>query len=61
MLDKNVENKDMFLKKLYEYRIFRFPRYKKRYLAEYNDLKNYLNSEKSKIETKYANLLKIPT
>ncbi len=61
MLNKNVNNKDIFLKKLYEYRIFRFPRYKKRYLAEYNDLKNYLNSEKSKIETKYANLLKIPT
>lgn len=54
--------KEMFLKRLYEYRTNRFPRYKSRYKAEYSDLCKYLNSGTSKIvlkkETNLASLIR---
>ena len=42
--------KEVFLKRLYTYRLNKYPQYKKRYNAEYNDLKAYLQSGKSNIE-----------
>lgn len=45
----NPKTKGEFLEKLYEYRAFRFPSYKNRYVSEYNDLFEYLNSNASKL------------
>ena len=44
--EKNF-TKEKFLKKLYAYRLNKFPKHKRRYHAEYNDLQNYLLSGKS--------------
>lgn len=44
--EKNF-TKEKFLKKLYAHRLNKFPKHKRRYHAEYNDLQNYLLSGKS--------------
>lgn len=45
----NPTTKEQFLKKIYDYRKDRFPRYTNRYIAEYKDLNKYLSSGNSKI------------
>lgn len=45
----NPDTKEAFLQKIYTYRISKFPAYKRRYNAEYADLKRYLGSGTSKI------------
>jgi len=50
--NKKDMTKEDFLKSLYTYRLNKYPQHKKRYHAEYNDLKNYLQSGKSSIKKK---------
>jgi hypothetical protein len=51
---RDPSTKAEFLKDLYTARKAKFPAYKKRYEQEYNDLKTYLASEDSNIETAYG-------
>jgi len=50
--NKNILTKEKFLEKLYTYRKIKYPEYKARYNAEYDDLKNYLLSGQSIIKNK---------
>jgi len=54
-----MSSKKEFLKKLYAYRIYKYPQYKKRYNAEYKDLETYLISGKSKIHKDIKVVMKV--
>ena len=45
----NPKTKGEFLKRLYEYRAVRFPKYERRYKAEYAELNEYLNTKAAKL------------
>lgn len=48
---KAILTKEMFLKELYTYRKIKYPEYKARYNAEYDDLKDFLRSNEAIIKT----------
>lgn len=52
-----IENKKIFLKELYDYRIKKYSKYKRRYIAEYNDLIKNLKEEKQIKITKEISIL----
>ena len=49
--DKNTLTKEVFLKELYVHRKIKYPEYKARYNAEYDDLKDFLHSHEAVIKT----------
>ena len=49
--DKNTLTKEVFLKELYAHRKIKYPEYKARYNAEYDDLKDFLHSHEAAIKT----------
>ena len=43
-ISDEIKDEKTFLNALYQYRITKFPKYKKRYIAEYNELIRHLNT-----------------
>lgn len=59
--EKNVLTKESFLKELYTHRKIKYPEYKARYNAEYDDLKDFLHSDEAviKAKTEIAEVIKV--
>lgn len=55
--ENTIDDKKIFLTKLYEYRIKKYSKYKRRYAAEYNDLIKNLKEEKQIKITKEISIL----
>jgi len=51
--------KESFLKKLYAYRSYKYPQYKRRYMAELHDLESYLESGESQIKPVEVAVIKV--